>query len=273
MKSTLFTIGPFTAHSYGLMLGIAIVLAYIVAEKRAKKLGLKDELIFDLAIWCGVGGILGAKLLYLITQIDRIIDDPKVIIESLTGGFVVYGGIILGIFAGWLFTKVKKLPFLKYFDLVMPEIALAQAVGRVGCFLAGCCYGVETHNVLHVVFHDSPIAPNGVSLVPTQIYSSLFDLLHFFVLISFAKKKKADGQVAGLYLMLYSAGRFVIEFWRGDLERGSIGPLSTSQAIAIVLFVIGAVIVAIMPKLDKKVGEDAEDAKAEAADNEDKQGV
>ncbi|MBP5306155.1 MAG: prolipoprotein diacylglyceryl transferase, partial [Lachnospiraceae bacterium] len=164
-------------------------------------------------------------------------------------GFVVYGGIILGIFAGFLYTRRKKLNFWKYFDIVMPEIALAQAFGRVGCFLAGCCYGEETHNVLHVVFHDSPIAPNGVQLIPTQVYSSLFNFLHFFILINVAKKKKADGQVAGLYLIIYSVGRFIIEFFRGDIERGQIGILSTSQFISIFIFAAGILLYAFAEKI------------------------
>ena len=249
MKSTLFTIGPFTAHGYGLMIAIGALVAYKVGEYRAKKYNLRDDLIFDLTIWCLVGGLLGAKLLYLITKLPEIMANPENLLDYIKNGFVVYGGIILGIFAGWLYTRRKKLNFWKYFDIVMPEIALAQGFGRIGCFLAGCCYGEETQNVLHVVFHDSPIAPNGVQLIPTQVYSSLFNFLHFFVLITIAKKKKADGQIAGLYLIIYSLGRFVIEFFRGDIERGQIGILSTSQFISIFIFAVGILLYAFAKKI------------------------
>ena len=274
MKSTLFTIGPFTAHGYGLMIAIGALVAYKVGEYRAKKHGLRDELIFDLTIWCLIGGLLGAKLLYLITKIPEIIDNPSNLMEYVKNGFVVYGGIIAGIFSGFLYTRYKKINFWKYFDLVMPEIALAQGFGRIGCFLAGCCYGEETKNVLHVVFHDSPIAPNGVSLIPTQVYSSLFNFAHFFVLITLAKKKKADGQIAGLYLIIYSVGRFIIEFFRGDIERGQIGILSTSQFISIFIFAAGVLLYIFAGKISSAkvfAGSEAEAVETEAASEEPKE--
>ncbi|MDF2544388.1 MAG: prolipoprotein diacylglyceryl transferase [Herbinix sp.] len=242
MKNELLTIGPVTLYGYGLMIAIGIMAAYLSAEYRAKKYKLNYELIFSLTLWCAGGGILGAKVLYYITQINDIIDNPKVLL-NVTEGFVVYGGIIGGIFAGFLFCRKEKLNFLQYFDLVMPSIALAQGFGRIGCFLSGCCYGVETSSPFGIIFHDSLHAPNGVRLVPTQLLSSGLDFLNFFILINLAKRVKKDGQVAGFYLIFYSAGRFVLEFFRGDLIRGSIGKLSTSQFISVFLFIIGCGIV------------------------------
>lgn len=241
MKETLFTIGPFAAHGYGLMISIGVILAYIVAEYRAKKIKLNSDHIFTLTICCLIGGILSARILYYLTQIKEIIKDPSLLF-NFSDGFVVYGGIIGGIAIGFLFCKVKKLNFLKYFDLVMPSIALAQGFGRIGCFLAGCCYGRETDSFIGIVFHNSSIAPNGIPLIPTQLISSGLNFLNFFALILFAKIKKADGQVAGLYLIFYSIGRFILEFFRGDLERGSIGQLSTSQFISIFILFIGIAI-------------------------------
>jgi phosphatidylglycerol:prolipoprotein diacylglycerol transferase len=126
----------------------------------------------------------------------------------------------------------KKLDFMKYFDLLIPYVAMAQGFGRIGCFLAGCCYGAETECFLSVTFHNSPFAPNGVSLIPTQLYSSPGDFLIMAVLLLYAKKQPARGKVAGLYMILYSVGRFIIEFFRADY-RGAIGFLSTSQFILI----------------------------------------
>ena len=252
MKNDLFTIGQFTVHGYGLMIAIGAISAYMLAEYRAKKKGLEYELIFNLFWWCLGGGIIGAKLLYLITQIKEIIADPSVLLQ-FSEGFVVYGGIIGGILAGYLFCLKHKLKFLKYFDLVMPSIALAQGFGRVGCLLAGCCYGEETTNAFSLVFHDSKFAPNGVSLIPTQPISSVLDFLHFAVLILISRRVKADGQVAGFYLIFYSAGRFILEFFRGDIERGMVGVLSTSQFIAIFLFLIGVGIVVVRGLQAKKV--------------------
>jgi phosphatidylglycerol:prolipoprotein diacylglycerol transferase len=124
----------------------------------------------------------------------------------------------------------------------MPSIALAQAFGRLGCFLAGCCYGMETESRFSLVFPENSYAPSGVHLFPAQPISSALNFLNFFALIFFAKRVKADGQVAALYLIFYSVGRFIIEFFRGDIERGSIGVLSTSQFISIFIFIIGMAI-------------------------------
>jgi phosphatidylglycerol:prolipoprotein diacylglycerol transferase len=244
MKNELLTIGPVTIYGYGLMIAIGALSAYITSEYRAKKRGMQYELIFNLFIWALVGGILGAKLLYYITQINEIIADPSLLLD-ISHGFVVYGGIIGGIFSGYLFIRKHKLNFLEYFDLVMPSIALAQGFGRLGCVLAGCCYGNETDSAFHIIFHESEFAPNNVPLIPTQPISSALDFLNFFALIIIARKTKAKGQVAGFYLTFYSAGRFILEFFRGDLVRGTIGPLSTSQFIAIFLFIIGLGIVII----------------------------
>ena len=242
MKNDLLTIGQFTVHGYGLMIAIGILAAYTVAEYRAKKKNLNYERIFALTIWCLIGGILGAKILFYITQIKEIVADPNILLQ-FSDGFVVYGGIIGGILAGFIFCKKEKLNFLKYFDLVMPSIALAQGFGRIGCLLAGCCYGKETTSPFGLVFPEASFAPSGIPLVPTQLISSGLDFLNFLALIMIAKKVKADGQVAGFYLIFYSAGRFILEFFRGDLVRGSVGSISTSQFIAIFLFVIGCGIV------------------------------
>lgn len=251
MKNELITIGPVTVYGYGLMIAIGILFAYLLTEYRAKKLNLEHEKVFSLVIWCAVGGLLGAKLLYYITQIPEIIKDPS-ILWDVTDGFVVYGGIIGGIFAGFLFTKKNKLNFLTYFDLAMPSIALAQGFGRIGCFLSGCCYGVETNCALGIIFHNSDYAPNGVRLVPTQLISSGLDFLHCFLLLFYAKRKKANGQVAALYLICYSIGRFVLEYFRGDLVRGNVGRFSTSQFISIFLLIIGVVFFVFLRVTSKK---------------------
>jgi phosphatidylglycerol:prolipoprotein diacylglycerol transferase len=242
MLNELIKIGPITLYGYGLMIVTGIIAAYAVAEYRARRLCLNHERIFALTFWSLIGGLLGAKLLYYITQIREILSNPEILL-NVSDGFVVYGGIIGGILAGFLYCKKAKLNFLQYFDLVIPSVALAQGFGRIGCFLAGCCYGAETTSPWGIVFHESAFAPNGVRLVPTQLISSGLDFLNFFVLLILAGKKKADGQIAGFYLIFYSAGRFVLEFFRGDLIRGSVGGLSTSQFISIFTFAVGCVIV------------------------------
>ena len=244
MKNELFSLGPFTVYGYGLMIAIGILVAYVTAEYRAKKHGLDPDKIFYLVIWAVVGGFAGAKVLYFLTRLKDIMENPRVLLD-LADGFVVYGGIIGGIFSAMAYFKIKKMPFLKYFDLVMPSVALAQGFGRIGCFLAGCCYGRETDSALGIVFHNSSYAPNDVKLLPTQLISSGLDFLLCAVLILLDRKKKGDGQIAGAYLVLYSIGRFILEFYRGDLIRGNVGALTTSQFIAIFVAMAGVVMIAV----------------------------
>jgi phosphatidylglycerol:prolipoprotein diacylglycerol transferase len=241
MKDKLITLGPITIHGYGLMIAIGIIAAYLAAEYRAKKMNLNHNLIIDLTFWGLIGGLIGAKLLYFITEINSILANPKILLD-IKNGLVIYGGIIGGCFSGYLFCRKHKLNFLKYFDLAMPSIALAQGFGRIGCFLAGCCYGIKTNSPFGIVFHQSLYAPNNIRLIPTQLISSGLNFLHFFVLIFLAKKVKADGQITGLYFIFLGIGRFIVEFYRGDLERGHIGNLSTSQFISIFFVMFGCAI-------------------------------
>lgn len=233
MRNELLTIGPFTIYGYGFMIAMGILAAYFTAEYRAKKYGLPYEHVFPLVIWCVLGGFAGAKVLFWLTEFRTVAADPAFLIRSLSDGFVVYGGILGGILSGYIYCRRKRIDFLKFFDLLIPSVALAQGFGRIGCLLAGCCYGKETNGIFAITFHHSDFAPNNVPLIPTQIYSSVLDFLHFFLLVYITKHKKADGQVAAVYLVCYSIGRFVLEFFRGDLERGNVGALSTSQFISL----------------------------------------
>ena len=168
--------------------------------------------------------------------------------ETLSSGFVVFGGIIGGILTGFLYCRIRKLVFFKYADVILPSVALAPGFARIGCLLAGCCYGKETESVFSVIFQNSEYAPNHVALIPTQLYSSGLDFLHFLLLLLIAQNKKADGQVTACYLIFYSIGRFVLEFFRGDLIRGSVGMLSTSQFISLFILVAGILILVIRSK-------------------------
>ena len=243
MYNDLFSIGPLTFHTYGLMTAIGIIAAYFTLENRAKKKGLDFEKAFGLLIWCLIFGYLGSKVLYCLTILPQLMKNPSVLLHSLTTGWVVYGGILGGMLGGWLFCRRNKLPAWKFFDTALASMALAQGFGRIGCFFAGCCYGVETDAATGITFHHSDYAPNGVPLFPTQLLSSAFDFLLFFFLVYYDNhRKKNDGEPTGLYLILYSLGRFVIEFWRGDLARGEVGKLSTSQFIAVFVFIVGLIV-------------------------------
>lgn len=244
MKNELLHIGPLTIYGYGLMIAIGVIAAYCVGEFRAKKMKMNPDYIMGFILWTVAGGLVGAKILFWVTILPQIIEDPGILL-NISDGFVVYGGIIAGIFFAWIYCKIKKIGFFRYFDLLIPSVALGQAFGRIGCFLAGCCYGMPTDSCLGVVFTNSGFAPNGVKLLPTQLFSSGLDFLHFLILLFVAKKKRGDGQVLGVYLLFYSIGRFILEYFRGDLERGSVGTLSTSQFIAIFVGFAGLVLIGI----------------------------
>jgi phosphatidylglycerol:prolipoprotein diacylglycerol transferase len=231
------------------MIGIGVILAVVLFMKRGRKAGYKEDSLFNMAIIAVVSGLLGAKILYIIVEIPSIIKQPSLILEEFNTGFVFYGGIIFGILAAYLYIRKLKWPFLKLWDIAAPAIPLAHAFGRVGCFFAGCCYGRETASFIGMQFNNSPYTPHGVSLIPTQIISSLGNLMIFVFLLWFDRaKKKNPGQTGALYLLLYSLFRFIIEIFRDD-PRGSVfNIMSTSQFICIFVFAAG---IFIMYKVSK----------------------
>ena len=230
MKNELFSIGPFTIHGYGLMIALGILACITMGMYRARKRNMSDEAVLDIAIFGVLFGFLGAKLLYVLVEFPRFLENPMSVLGS--EGFVVYGGIITGVITAVLYCKRKHLSFLEYFDLLMPSVALAQGFGRIGCFLAGCCYGRETDAFWGVTFPEGSLAPSGVKLIPAQLLSSAGDFLIMFILLIYSKHSKKSGNVGFLYMLLYGIGRFLIEFLRSD-DRGTVGLLSTSQFISI----------------------------------------
>ena len=258
MKNDLFSIGNFTIHGYGLMIALGFLLCVLMGMYRAKKLKLSSEAVLDIALIGLVAGFVGAKLLYVIVEFPTFLEDPLRVIGS--EGFVVYGGIAAGVAAGLVYCRVKKLVFWDYFDLAAPSIALAQGVGRIGCFLAGCCYGRETDSWCGVVFPEGSLAPAGIKLIPTQLISSAGDLLIVAILLLYHKRAKHRGDVGALYMLLYGVGRFVIEIFRWD-DRGTVGALSTSQAISIVI-VIGGILLFLTGRKRVKAEEPAAERKA-----------
>lgn len=246
MYNDILTIGPITIHGYGLMILIGLWTALFIGVRRAKNRGLDPDEIYNLTFICAIFGFLGAKLLFCLIEWEKFIKNPiSFLLQS--NGYVVYGGIIVGVLSGFVWCRLRKLVFLDYFDLVMPSVAIAQGFGRLGCFLAGCCYGRETDSVFGIIFRHSAYAPNNVKLIPTQLISSGGMFLVAGILIFFARKKRNPGSVGFLYLILYSIGRFGVEFLRNDY-RGEIGILSTSQFISLFAFLAGMVGFIIMMK-------------------------
>lgn len=152
-------------------------------------MGIDVSRLDSLAITFVIAGFIGSKLLYTLTRIKDIMADPSLVL-SLSDGWVVWGGIIGGLIGGYIYCRTHKMNFWKQIDLIIPSVALAQGFGRIGCFFAGCCYGVETTSVLGVVFPEGSLAPAGIRLLPTQLICSVFDFALFFVLIYLVRKRK-----------------------------------------------------------------------------------
>lgn len=237
MKLVLFQIGSFKVYSYGLMIAIGIIVAGYLFLKSATKKGYNEDKLFNLLITAVISGILGGKLLFIIVEFKNIMKNPEILLD-FGNGFVIYGAIILGVIGVYVYSKKNKWDTLDILDSVVPGVAIAQGFGRIGCFLAGCCYGRETTSHFGVIFPSDSLAPAGVNLIPTQIYSSIFDFLLGFFLLWYAKKTKVKGKVVAMYVIIYSIGRFLIEFLRND-PRGNVMMLSTSQFIAIFTLIIG----------------------------------
>ena len=239
MKNDLFSIGPLTVHSYGLMIALGILVCVFMGMYRARKYGYKDEAVLDIAILGILSGFVGAKLLYVLVEFDSFLENPMDVLGS--EGFVVYGGIIVGALVGILYCRIKKLPCWEYFDLLAPSIAVAQGFGRIGCFLAGCCYGRPTDTFWGVTFPEGSFAPAGVPLIPTQLISSAGDFIITGILLVYSKHNKKAGNVGILYMLLYGIGRFLVECLRSD-DRGTVGLLSTSQFISIGIILLAIIL-------------------------------
>lgn len=250
MYNEILTIGSITIHGYGLMIGLGVMAALLLGDYRSKKFGLNGDHIYGMTFSAVILGFVAARILFIITEWENFLQNPM---QYLSGaGFVVYGGIIGGFLTIYGFCKIKKIDMLSYLDLMIPSVALAQGFGRIGCFLAGCCYGRETDSCLGVVFTNSDFAPNGVKVLPTQLFMAGGDLILMAILLWYAAKRPMRGRTSMLYLILYSIGRFVIEFLRND-NRGTVGVLSTSQFIAIFTLLAGILgFFVIMPKLNQK---------------------
>ena len=230
-------IGPLTVHGYGVMIAIGILAAFWMSERNAKKLGLDNEKIDNMIFCIIIFGYVCAKLLYCIVEYKQFLQDPLSVLGS--GGWVVYGGILGGILTAWIYCRRQKWDFMTYANLLFPSLALAQGFGRIGCFFAGCCYGKAAPGGFGVTFPTDSLCPVGTAVIPTQLLMSLGDFIIFAVLYRNLFRGKHPEDTAALYMMLYSLGRFLIEFLRGD-PRGSVGPLSTSQFISVFLFLGGA---------------------------------
>jgi phosphatidylglycerol:prolipoprotein diacylglycerol transferase len=232
-------LGQFTLGTYGLFYAAAFLVAVRLGMAYARKEGIEPARMIDLGIWVLLAGIVGAKLLLVVTDLPYYWHHKMQLIYSWRSAGVFYGGFVAAVLVGLLFVRRNHLPLGKTADAATPGLVLAQAVGRLGCLSAGCCYGKPTTSAWSLTFvdpraHDLTGVPLGVPLYPTQVFHGLADFALFLFLVFFYRRKRFDGMVFWTYVLLYAILRFVIEFFRGDF-RGEVfgGLLSTSQLISI----------------------------------------
>ncbi len=232
--------------TYGLMAGLGCLVVFIISLIliRKTKSSVDDQLFFMGFIL--IGAIVGAKVFYQIQHIDElwvyrslIFSDLKSFLSYFGQGLVFYGGLIGGCAGAVVYAKFFKMNAVPNAEAIIPCIPLFHCFGRIGCFLGGCCYGIEYDGPFSVTYTHAIGGPNGVPLLPIQLIESGANLITFVVIMLMVKRLKRPLQDFGLYMIIYSAERFVFEFFRGDVVRGFFLGLSTSQWFSILLFPIG----------------------------------
>ncbi|RMF94602.1 MAG: prolipoprotein diacylglyceryl transferase [Candidatus Schekmanbacteria bacterium] len=239
MHPILINLWGLEIKTYGTLIAIGILFALFYITKQAQRENLDVQNALDISIYIVISGIIGARIMYVIVDFKYYRNDLLSIFKVWEGGLVFYGGFLAALPVGYFFLKKKKMPPGKFLDIFATALPLGHSFGRIGCFMAGCCYGKPTDVPWAVTFTNPkslayPVL--GIPIHPTQLYESLSNLLIFLVLHLSLKRKKFDGQNAILYVILYGTARFIIEFFRGD-ERGFIieNAISTSQGVALIL--------------------------------------
>jgi phosphatidylglycerol:prolipoprotein diacylglycerol transferase len=249
----IFGVGPLTVYTYGVLLAAAYLLGLQLAIVRAKRAGLDSGRMLDLGVYLVIAALVGAKLLLLLVNFSYFWENPREMLVLARSGGVFYGGLIGATLVAFWYVRRHRLPLWTTCDMFAPGIALGHVIGRVGCLMAGCCYGIPTSVPWAVTFTDPFAAANvgtplNVPLHPTQLYEAGAELLILvFLLATERKGRPFPGRTFWGYMLLYAASRFIIEFYRGD-ERGLIIGLSTSQFISLVLAPLSLVMLIVLSK-------------------------
>jgi phosphatidylglycerol:prolipoprotein diacylglycerol transferase len=236
-----WSLGPFSLHTYGLLVAVGFLVALGVVLRGAKREGLPAEAVMDLAFMTVVAAIAGSRLLYVVFNYREYLAAPLRVFMIWEGGLIFHGGLLLAIPVCWAVMRRTGLPLWPTADLIAPAIAIGQGIGRLGCFAAGCCYGCPTDSPLGVVFtHPEALAPLNVPLLPVQLFSALSGLVIFGLLTLYRRFRRAPGQVFWLYLVLASAARMVEDLFRSRSATSSFLPgLTATQALGIALGIVG----------------------------------
>lgn len=242
MHPILLKIGSLTIFTYGFILALAFLAAIAVAGAEARRVGLPSGRIYDLCFYGIIAALLGARLFHVLLEWPHFLAHPLDVVKLWDGGLAFQGGLLLGVITALIYIRRQGLPAWKTLDTLALGMPLGQGIGRLGCFMAGCCYGRPTDLPWGVTFtHPESLAPLGVKIHPTQIYESLLVLGIFVFLYRWRFQKQVDGQLLGLYFLLAGLARFVVEFFRGD-PRGPalLAGMPPTQIIALSMAVVGA---------------------------------
>lgn len=246
MHPILFELGGWPVYSYGLLLAAAYLLGLQMAVVRARRRGLDGAKIMDLGIYLIIAALVGAKLMLVAVDFEYFRARPGELLSLVRAGGVFYGGLLAALAVALWLVRRYRLNMWTTADLMAPGIALGHVVGRLGCLLAGCCYGRPTDVPWGVVFTDPAAAANvgtplGIPLHPTQLYDAGAELLiMLFLLATERRGKPFPGRTFWWYMLLYGVSRFIVEIYRGD-DRGMMMGLSTSQVVSIAVVPVALV--------------------------------
>ncbi|MDR2426113.1 MAG: prolipoprotein diacylglyceryl transferase [Endomicrobium sp.] len=244
MHPILLSFGGFTIYTYGLFVAVGFFLAALYVSKNIKSDIISQDDIYSLFLYAIISSIIGARLLYVLTEMQDFMKSPLDIFKIWNGGLIFYGGFIIAVTYIVWYTKRKKIPLARLSDIMAPALGLGHFFGRIGCFFAGCCYGKTSNMPWSVVFNNTDtLAVKGIHIHPTQLYEAFGNLAIFTILHFYNKKEHAAGKTFALYLIIYAILRFTVEFFRGDYRGAELAGLSVSQIISVFLFSAGLFII------------------------------
>jgi len=254
MHPILFEAGGLTIYSYGVLLAAAYLLGLQFALMRARSRGLDSQRVMDLGIWIILSALAGAKLLLLIVDFDQFTANPRDLLSLARSGGVFYGGLIAAVVVALIYLRRHHMPLWTTTDVFAPGIALGHIVGRMGCLLAGCCFGKPASVPWAITFNE-PAAqaisgtPLGVPLHPTQLYEAGAEALILIFLLLFERRGRSfPGRTFWSYMLLYGVSRFVVELYRGDSRGLVFGTLSTSQFVSALLVPLSIVMLILLSR-------------------------
>jgi phosphatidylglycerol:prolipoprotein diacylglycerol transferase len=236
----LFSLGDFDVHTFGVLLALGFIAGVYTATMQAERAGLDLDQVTNVLLLILALSIVGARAAYVAVSWPHFLEYPEDILRLHRGGLVYYGGLIGGILAGLVGTRLTGLPFARFADIIPAGLCLGQILGRLGCFANGCCYGAVCSLPWAVRLHSGPGAV--VPRHPTQLYETLFLAGILAVCLWLFRRPHRPGMVMVVYLYLYGVGRYAVELFRGD-DRGAspVPGLSVSQSISLAILAVAAI--------------------------------